>query len=104
MAGEPLIQVDESAPLRPDSRAPYPAIKAKAEQAVRAAAREGFETVAVRPRFVWGKGDTTLLPEMVATVKAGRFAWIAFLLGAPRRWPGSAKRPGSSSPSPASRR
>lgn len=76
MAGAPLVQVDESAPLRPDSRAPYPATKAKAEQAVRAAAREGFETVALRPRFVWGKGDTTLLPEMVATVEAGRFAWV----------------------------
>jgi nucleoside-diphosphate-sugar epimerase len=76
MAGEPLIQVDETAPLRPDSRAPYPATKAKAEQAVRAAAREGFETIAVRPRFVWGKGDTTLLPEMIATVEAGRFAWV----------------------------
>ena len=35
MAGEPLIHVDETAPLRPDSRAPYPATKAKAEQAVR---------------------------------------------------------------------
>ena len=76
MAGEPLVQVDETAPLRPDSRAPYPATKARAEQAVRAAAREGFETVAVRPRFVWGKGDTTLLPEMVATVESGRFAWV----------------------------
>jgi len=76
MAGEPLVQVDETAPLRPDSRAPYPATKAKAEQAVRAASREGFETVVVRPRFVWGKGDTTLLPEMVATVEAGKFAWI----------------------------
>jgi nucleoside-diphosphate-sugar epimerase len=76
MAGEPLVQVDETAPLRPDSRAPYPATKAKAEEAVRKAARPGFETVAVRPRFVWGKGDTTLLPEMVLTVESGRFAWI----------------------------
>jgi len=76
MAGEPLVHVDETAPLRPDSRAPYPATKAQAEQAVRAASREGFETVALRPRFVWGKGDTTLLPEMVKTVEAGRFAWV----------------------------
>lgn len=76
MAGEPLVQVDETAPLRPDSRAPYPATKAKAEEAVRRASREGFETVVLRPRFVWGKGDTTLLPEMVATVKSGRFAWV----------------------------
>jgi nucleoside-diphosphate-sugar epimerase len=76
MAGEPLVRVDESAPLRPDSRAPYPATKARAEQAVRDANREGFETVALRPRFVWGKGDTTLLPEMVETVEAGKWAWI----------------------------
>jgi nucleoside-diphosphate-sugar epimerase len=76
MAGAPLVQVDETAPLRPDSRAPYPATKAKAELAVREASRTGFETVVVRPRFVWGKGDTTLLPEMVATVESGRFAWV----------------------------
>jgi nucleoside-diphosphate-sugar epimerase len=76
MAGEPLVQVDETAPLRPDSRAPYPATKARAEQLVRSASREGFETVVLRPRFVWGKGDTTLLPEMVATVEKGRFAWV----------------------------
>jgi nucleoside-diphosphate-sugar epimerase len=76
MAGEPLVNVDETAPLRPDSPAPYPATKAKAEQAVRGASREGFETVVVRPRFVWGAGDTTLLPEMVSMVEAGRFAWV----------------------------
>jgi nucleoside-diphosphate-sugar epimerase len=77
MAGEPLVHVDETAPLRPDSPAPYPATKAKAEQAVRGASRDGFETVVVRPRFVWGEGDTTLLPEMVSMVEAGRFAWVA---------------------------
>ncbi len=76
MAGKPLIRVDETAALRPDSPAPYPATKARAEQAVRAANRAGFETVVLRPRFVWGRGDTTLLPEMVATVQAGRFAWV----------------------------
>ncbi len=76
MAGEPLVQVDETAPLRPDSRAPYPATKARAEQAVRDANRDGFETVVVRPRFVWGKGDTTLLPGMVETVEAGKWAWV----------------------------
>ncbi len=76
MAGEPLVQVDETAPLRPDSPAPYPATKAKAEQAVREANSGGFETVVLRPRFVWGRGDTTLLPEMVKTVEAGQWAWI----------------------------
>jgi nucleoside-diphosphate-sugar epimerase len=76
MAGQPLVEVDEDAPLRPDSPVLYSATKARAEQAVRAANREGFATVVVRPRFVWGRGDTTLLPAMVELVRAGRFAWI----------------------------
>src|SRR3954447_11075759 len=65
MAGQPLVNVDETAPLRPDSAAPYPWSKARAEQAVRdantlqGAGGNSLETVVVRPRFVWGRGDTT---------------------------------------------
>jgi nucleoside-diphosphate-sugar epimerase len=76
IAGEPLRDVDETAPLRPDSRSLYASTKALAELAVRAAGGEGFETIVVRPRFVWGAGDTTLLPEMKAMVESGRFAWV----------------------------
>jgi nucleoside-diphosphate-sugar epimerase len=76
MAGQPLVQVDESAPLRPDSPVLYSSTKAQAEQRVLSANREGFETVVIRPRFVWGRGDTTLLPTMVQLVRSGRFAWI----------------------------
>jgi nucleoside-diphosphate-sugar epimerase len=76
LAGKPLVEVDETAPLRPDSPVLYSATKARAEQAVLAANRDGFETVAVRPRFVWGPGDTTLLPAMVEMTRTGHFAWI----------------------------
>jgi nucleoside-diphosphate-sugar epimerase len=77
LAGQPLVNVDESAPLRPDSPSLYPSTKAMAEQAVRQANRDGaFETVVVRPRFVWGPGDTTVLPSIVAAVRAGRFRWV----------------------------
>ena len=76
MAGDPLVNVDEQAPLRPDSPAPYPATKARAELAVRRANRSDFETLTVRPRFVWGKGDTTLLPGMIAAVEQGKWAWV----------------------------
>jgi nucleoside-diphosphate-sugar epimerase len=76
LAGEPLVNVDETAPLRPDSPALYSATKARAEQAVVAANGEDLETVVVRPRFVWGVGDTTLLPVIVEMVRGGRFAWI----------------------------
>jgi nucleoside-diphosphate-sugar epimerase len=76
MAGQPLVNVDETAPLRPDSPAPYPWSKAKAEQAVRDANGDGMETVVVRPRFVWGRGDTVLLPRLTQMVEQGKFAWI----------------------------
>jgi nucleoside-diphosphate-sugar epimerase len=76
MAGQPLVNVDERAELRPDSPVLYSSSKAKAEQIVRAANGDGLETVVVRPRFVWGRGDTNLLPQIVAMVQEGRFRWV----------------------------
>jgi len=76
MAGKPLVEVDETAPLRPDSPVLYSSTKARAEQIVLAANSDSFETVVVRPRFVWGRGDTTLLPVIAEMVRSGRFAWI----------------------------
>jgi nucleoside-diphosphate-sugar epimerase len=76
LAGQPLVDADETEPLRPDSPALYSATKARAEQAVRAANSDGFETVVVRPRFVWGVGDTTVTPSLVEAVRRGRFSWI----------------------------
>jgi nucleoside-diphosphate-sugar epimerase len=75
-AGDPLVRVDEGAPLRPDSPFLYSASKAKAEQRVRDANGDGLETVVVRPRFVWGRGDTTLLPAIAELVRSGRFRWV----------------------------
>lgn len=74
-AGEPLVGIDESSPLRPDSKSDYCATKAMAEQAV-LAANDGMETIVLRPRFVWGPGDTTILPGIVEAVEGGRFSWI----------------------------
>jgi nucleoside-diphosphate-sugar epimerase len=76
MAGQPLVNVDESAPLRPDSPALYSSSKAKAEQRIRDANGDALETVVVRPRFVWGRGDTTVLPSIVELVRTGRFRWV----------------------------
>ena len=76
LVGQPLVSADETVPLRPDSKAHYSATKALAEQAVLAANRDGFETVVLRPRLVWGPGDTTILPALVEAVVQGRFAWI----------------------------
>jgi nucleoside-diphosphate-sugar epimerase len=76
MHGQPLVAVDEHYPLALRSRAPYSATKAAAEAAVIEANGSGLETVVVRPRFVWGAGDTTLLPLLVAMARSGRLRWI----------------------------
>jgi nucleoside-diphosphate-sugar epimerase len=74
LRGQPLVHADERTPLAFDSPAPYAATKAEAEAAVLAAG--GLEAIVVRPRFVWGPGDTTLVPSMVELVRSGRFRWV----------------------------
>ena len=74
LRGQPLVHADERTPLAFDSPAPYAATKAAAEAAVLAA--PGLETIVIRPRFVWGPGDATLVPAMVELVRSGRFRWV----------------------------
>ncbi len=75
--GKPIVRADETRPFPAKAMGAYPLTKGLAEQAVIAAnGKDGMETVVVRPRFVWGKGDTNLLPEFIAAVKAGTFGWI----------------------------
>jgi hypothetical protein len=74
--GQSLHNADETVPLALDSPFPYSRTKAHAEKHVREANAPSFETIVVRPRFVWGPGDETILPALRAMVAAGRFAWI----------------------------
>ncbi len=74
LRGQPLVLADERTPLAFDSPVAYSATKAAAEAAVLAAS--GLETIVIRPRFVWGPGDTTLVPTMVDMVRSGRFRWV----------------------------
>jgi nucleoside-diphosphate-sugar epimerase len=74
--GQDLHDADETVPLAPDSPYPYCATKAQAEQLVREANRDGFTTIILRPRFIWGPGDTTLLPLIEAMAGAGKWMWI----------------------------
>ncbi len=74
--GSPLIGVDESRPrpARPYPR--YPATKAAAEALVQAASTASLRTSIVRPRFIWGADDTSVLLQLVEAVKTGRFLWM----------------------------
>jgi nucleoside-diphosphate-sugar epimerase len=58
-------------------KAPYPATKTIAERNVIAADSSTLATVSLRPRLIWGPGDTQLLPRLVERAKAGRLKFIA---------------------------
>ncbi len=75
--GKPIVRADERRPLPAQPWGLYPETKGLAEARVREASRDGLDTMIVRPRFIWGKDDTSLLPKLVDAVKAGRFRWIA---------------------------
>ncbi|MEE9433747.1 MAG: NAD-dependent epimerase/dehydratase family protein [Sphingorhabdus sp.] len=74
--GQNIQNADENMPLSPNSPYPYCATKAQAEQRVRAANDESFETLILRPRFIWGPGDTTILPLIEEMAGAGKWMWV----------------------------
>lgn len=74
--GQHLRGVDETYPLAQRSPYPYSRTKAQAEMLVRSANTPEFQTIVLRPRFIWGPGDTTLLPTIEAMAKNGKFMWV----------------------------
>ncbi len=64
------LEVAENAPLSQRFLNFYPESKALAEDAVRAATN--IETVIIRPRAIFGPGDTALLPRVVALARSGK--------------------------------
>jgi len=76
VGGRPLIDADETWPLPDKPLGLYPWSKGQAERAVHEAVRDGLDAVIVRPRAIWGAGDTVLSPRLAALVDAGKFAWV----------------------------
>ena len=54
----------------------YPASKKEAELRLLAANDATLATVALRPRLIWGPGDTQLLPRLVDRAVAGRLRFV----------------------------
>lgn len=68
---------EQNTPYGEHFKAPYPATKLIAEKEVLAANDASLATVALRPRLIWGPGDTQLLPRLVERAKAGRLRFVA---------------------------
>ena len=74
--GQHMRDIDERYPYPAHTPFLYSETKAAAEKLVLAANAPGFATLSIRPRFVWGPGDQTILPVLEAMVRSGRFMWI----------------------------
>ncbi|MFT3763714.1 MAG: NAD-dependent epimerase/dehydratase family protein [Pseudoxanthomonas sp.] len=59
-------------PYGENFQAPYATTKAIAEKDVLAANGADLATVALRPRLIWGVGDSQILPRLVERARAGR--------------------------------
>ncbi len=74
--GQSMRNVDETEPYPASTPYLYAETKAEAERRVLAANDDGFTTIALRPRFVWGPGDRTLAPEIQEMTESGSFLWL----------------------------
>ena len=74
--GQHMREIDETYPYPDRTPFLYPETKAAAEKLVLAANAPGFETISLRPRFVWGPGDQTILPVVRKMVNQGMYMWI----------------------------
>ncbi len=70
------LDVREDAAPSQVTPTPYIATKRAAEQLVRDAAQDGLSVVALRPRALFGPGDTSLLPRLLRAARAGRLRVI----------------------------
>jgi nucleoside-diphosphate-sugar epimerase len=78
LVGQRLIDVDETLPYAAVTDGDYPRSKRLAEELVMAEAAQHPQPrlVIVRPRFIWGYPDPTILPAFVHTVREGSFKWF----------------------------
>jgi nucleoside-diphosphate-sugar epimerase len=70
--GRDQVDATEAAPYPRRPASHYSWSKQLAEERVAAATKRGLSTVTLRPKAIFGPGDTTLLPRLVAAARAGR--------------------------------
>jgi nucleoside-diphosphate-sugar epimerase len=72
--GSVIHDADETWPLPAHNVGGYPTSKAEAERLLLDQAE--CTLVIVRPRFIWGRDDTTVWPRIEQAARAGRFRWV----------------------------
>ncbi len=74
--GRPIMNADETWPIPEKLAGGYSRTKAGAERVALAANGNGMDVIVIRPRFVWGRDDTTALPQLVAAFNSGKLVWF----------------------------
>lgn len=74
--GRDHVRLNEAAPFPRRLMSVYSETKKRAEELVNQAGPLGLETVILRPKAIFGPGDTTLLPRIVEAARAGRLPRI----------------------------
>ena len=76
LGGATISNADETWPYPNSPLGPYATVKGEVERFLKENVEEGFHPVTVRPRMIWGAGDTVVLPGMVEMVRQGKFKFI----------------------------
>ena len=76
LTGQPLVNANEAQEFPSKPAGAYSRTKAEAERIALSFASEAMSVVVLRPRFVWGRDDTTALPQLLAAARDGQLAWI----------------------------
>ena len=74
--GRPLRNADETTPIPEKHAGGYSATKAAAERIALEHSGDGLDVIVLRPRFVWGRDDTTALPQLIEAARSGKLSWI----------------------------
>jgi nucleoside-diphosphate-sugar epimerase len=74
--GKPLVNAREDHPFPRYPAGAYTRSKGEAERIALASAATGFAVMAIRPRMVWGRDDTTAMPQLVQMARDGQLAFI----------------------------
>lgn len=73
--GRDQFNIPDTVPYPTQLTSEYARTKQQAEKLV-VAAKNALEVIAIRPKAIYGEGDTSLLPRIIAAAKAGRLPQI----------------------------
>ena len=76
LCGQPLRNADETTPMPARPAGGYSKTKAEAERIALSHNGGGLDVIVLRPRFVWGRDDTTALPQLIDAARTGKLSWI----------------------------